>query len=778
MKKFSILFFFSVIIFGYAQTPILEPGIYKSTTKGQKIMLKILDDNQFEMAVLFGKYTVQNDTITFKNSESNESGFKIKINKDAPFSSTFKLKFDNQNLIYAGYNIYIGTQKDDHTIVEYKPLNDYFRKSGLNDMSRKKEVKIDVEKTKYLYFVENDRKRGAVVTKFQIDPSVNEIEVQYDYNLFHTIELKGIVDKETKKLSVREGRRMNPAFDFEKEGTTITSANEINPIDIVNEKDWLKNNGFENEDEFDSSYLERRQTNTYNFKLPVLKTYTEALKSLEKTPEKFLVISFDNRKNSKTEFTEFVTQKEQRLSRFMRTKYNAEKDNFNYYLATEKDQSLLQNFKIKDKTALVFVDANGDLLYHTPGTLDDNASLFEMYYSVYDEVKRANAHVKLDKLVKSKKTTLAEFKKSFAEIIKTKKNFNEFAEGVVDTVAVEEIDTAAAVVEEEYYEETVADTTAVEAVVDGMDDYLHVDNPENLYNIITPKEILAEKWQLIVDFYTRKETYDEEFGLLCKRELLNTGFLYKLYGQPKSITNTDFMMLNYLFKHYKELQKREESPTENEESYIYGFRNNNANRSIDSVLSSFFQNPNSESIPVSKAHQLKLVEYYKTFLKISGFNQSDFKNYLTNVKEAYPNDYSLYFKEYAEYFQTIESKNTSLFETLDEIYTAQKSHHRSWLGFKEEFCDLANTVAWEVVEYNNKDVSIIQNAIKWSEASVKVFKTEHRYLDTLAQLYYRNNQKEQALLTEQKAIDNVPVDDKSTLNEYKEVLERMQNGTY
>lgn len=778
MKNFSILFFFSVITFGYAQTPILEPGIYKSTTKGQKIMLKILDDNQFEMAVLFGKYTVQNDTITFKNSESNESGFKIKINKDAPFSSTFKLKFDNQNLLYAGYNIYIGTQKDDHTIVEYKPLNDYFRKSGLNEMTRKKEVKIDVEKTKYLYFVENDRKRGAVVTKFQIDPSVNEIEVQYDYNLFNTIELKGIVDKETKKLSVREGRRLNPAFDFEKEGSAIAPKNEINPIAIVNEKDWLKNNGFENTDEFDSSYLERRQTNTYNFKLPVLKTYAEALKSLEKMPEKFLVISFDNRKNSKAEFTEFVTQKEQRLSRFMRTKYNAEKDQFNYYLATEKDQVLLQNFKIKDKTALVFVNANGDLLYYTPGTLEENSNLFEIYYSVYDEVKRADAHVRLDKLVKNKKASLADFKKSLAEIIKTKKNFNEYAEGVVDTVAVEEIDTAAAVVEEEYYDETIADTTAVEAVLDGMDDYLHVDNPENLYNVLTPKEIIAEKWKLLVDFYTRKETYDEEFGQLCKSELLNTGFLYKLYGQPKSITDTDFIILDYLFKHYKEIQKTDEKPAEKEVSYLFGLRNTYAEKSINSVLSSFFQNPNSESIPVSKGHQLKLVEYYKTFLKISGFNQSDFKNYLANIKEAYPNDYSLYFKEYDEYFQAIETKNASLFETLDEIFTAQKSNHRSWSEFKEEFCDLANTVAWQVVETKTKDMNTIQKAIRWSEASVKVFKTEHRYLDTLAQLYYMNDQKAQAILTEQKAIDHVPADDKSTLNEYKDVLERMQNGTY
>lgn len=774
MKKLSFLFFLFTIAIGNAQTPILEPGIYKSTAKGQKIKLKILEDNQFEMAVLFGKYTVQNDTITFKNSESEESNFKIKINNEAPFSSTFKLKFDNQSLTYASQNIYIGTQKEDHTIVEYKPLTDYISDATF----RKKEVKIDVEKTKYLYFVENDRKRGAVVSKFQIDPSVNEIEVQYDYNLFNSIELKGVVDKETKILSVKEGRRMNPAFDFEKEGTITETEGSVKPVTVSGEKDWLKKNGFENENEFDSSYLERRQTNTYNFKLPVLKTYTEALKSIEKTPEKFLVIAFDDSKKGKAAFTEFVTQKEQRLSRFMRTQYNSEKDRFNYYLATEKDQALLQNFKVKGKKVLLIVNANGDLLYHVAGTLEDNSNLFELYYSVYDEVKRADAHVRLDQLVKNKKATLADFKKALTDIIKTKKNFDEYASDVVDTVAVEEIDTTAAVAEEDYYDETVVDSTAVEAVVDGMNDYFHVENPQDLYNVTTPKEIIAEKWKLIVDFYTRKETYDEEFDILCKRELLHTGFLYKLYGQPKVLTDTDFMLMDYLFKHYNVVKQKVEKSNENEPPYLFGYNSANADRKINDVLSTFFGSPQSETIPLSKAHQLKLLDYYKTFLKISGFNQSDFKNYLSNIKEAYPNDYRLYFKEYDEYFQTIEAKNTDLFETLDAIYTAQKSHHRSWAGFKEEFADLANTVAWQVVETKNKDLNTIQKAIRWSEASVKVFKNEHRYLDTLAQLYYKNNQKEKALQTEQKAIDNVPTDDKATLSEYKDVLERMQIGTY
>ena len=405
--------------------------------------------------------------------------------------------------------------------------------------------------------------------------------------------------------------------------------------------------------------------------------------------------------------------------------------------------------------------------------------MFELYYSVYDEVNRANAHLQLDQLVKNKKATLAEFKKAFTEIIKAKKSFDDY-DDVVDTVSVEEIDSTAAVVEEDYYDETVVDTAAVEEVVDRMesDDYLHVDNPKDLYNTVTPKEIIQEKWKLIIDFYTRKETYDEEFAILCKRELRHTGFLYKLYGQPKALSDIDFVLLDYLLKYYQEISEKDRNSVENGYSPLSAFNFANVNDNINEVFSAFFDNPQSATFPLSKTHQLKLVEYYKKYLKVSGFKPQDFRNYLALIKEAYPNDYSLYFQEYNEFFQTIASKNSSLLETLDEIYSAQKKKNSSWFAFKEDFSDLANTVAWQVVETKSKEASTIRKAIQWSEASLKIFKTDYRYLDTLAQLYYMNDQKEKALQTEQKAIDNVPTEDKSTLNEYKEVLERMQNGTY
>ena len=77
-----------------------------------------------------------------------------------------------------------------------------------------------------------------------------------------------------------------------------------------------------------------------------------------------------------------------------------------------------------------------------------------------------------------------------------------------------------------------------------------------------------------------------------------------------------------------------------------------------------------------------------------------------------------------------------------------------------------------------KDTNLIKKAIVWSETSLKIQKDDRYYLDTLAQLYYKDGQKEKAIIAEQKAIDVLSDDDFSQREEYKVVLEKMKNGTY
>ena len=126
---------------------------------------------------------------------------------------------------------------------------------------------------------------------------------------------------------------------------------------------------------------------------------------------------------------------------------------------------------------------------------------------------------------------------------------------------------------------------------------------------------------------------------------------------------------------------------------------------------------------------------------MSGYNLNNFKAYLEKIAESNPSDKTFYFTEYNDFFKTITAKNSSIIETLDAMFVDQKNNFLDWSDFKQVYSGLANTVAWDVVELKTKDTNLIQKAIQWSESSLKIDSKSPYYLDTLGQLYYRNNEK-------------------------------------
>ncbi len=767
MKKTFVLLFLFALTTTFSQT-ILEPGVYKSNVKGQNIMLKVFEDNKYEMSVLFGQYTVDNDTITFGGQSKGESNFKIKADTKAEFSSTLKIKFTSPYMMFVGRSLFIGTQKDDNSMVEYKPIYEYIKNKEM-DYSRNKALTISVDKTKYLYFVENIQNE-TTISKFEINPETNVIEVEYEALSLANIKLKGVVDPETKKIAVMEGRGANPIFVFEKEGTQTPLANAIKPLEVKSDKNWVKNNGFEQEE--NTEYFGERETATYTFKHANLKTYDEALKSIAKSDSKFLVVAFDNDNEAKKKFTQFIKNSEQEISNYMRRAYNSERDHFNFYLATEKDKKLLEKFKIKDNPTLLFLNSNGDLLYHTKGTLEDNSEKLGAYYSVVDELKIANAKMKLDKLLVNKKTPLTEMKKAFLEVSVTKKGASyddDFVSPAADTVAV---------AVDRDYNEAVADTALAAVSLD--DDYYHVEDRGNLYSFKAKKSAIEQQWKNILDFYTKLNTYDVDFVEIAKRELIGIGFTTKLFDEVSTDYQYDFRILDYLYKNYNQITADEVSKKDVEEYDDMGYRRfetGNYNLEIASVLSTFFSQRLSSSTSIDAATTEKYMKYNKTFLQLSGYNLNNFKTYLEKISNN-ASDKSFYFSEYEDFFQTLQNKTPSLIETLDAMYSSQKEKYMDWSEFKQIYSGMANTVAWDVVESKTKDANLIQKAVQWSESSLKIEPKSPYYLDTLGQLYYMNNQKDKAIITEQKAIDSIVDGDKEQIKTYTDVLQKMKNGTY
>lgn len=73
----------------------------------------------------------------------------------------------------------------------------------------------------------------------------------------------------------------------------------------------------------------------------------------------------------------------------------------------------------------------------------------------------------------------------------------------------------------------------------------------------------------------------------------------------------------------------------------------------------------------------------------------------------------------------------------------------------------------------------MKDAINWSEYSLIVTKNNPYYLDTLAQLYYKDGQKDKAIITQELAVKFLNMDvEEQTASEIRETLTKMQNGTY
>jgi len=244
-----------------------------------------------------------------------------------------------------------------------------------------------------------------------------------------------------------------------------------------------------------------------------------------------------------------------------------------------------------------------------------------------------------------------------------------------------------------------------------------------LYTFKTAKEIIAEKWKLIVDSYTKNNRYDQDFVTICKNELNDSGFTFKLYKEKKSITDIDFKILDYLYKNYAEIVQNENKPVSQavEDVENVMFDNPIIDRDITASLSLFFQK-RCQALNYDYATHTKLMQYYKTFLKLSGYQLNNFEEYLQKIKEKNLTNNTVYYTEYETFFQSVMAKNPSLIETLDEMYMAQKENYADWEDFKGDFSRLANNVAWNVVETKNNDAATIQKAINWSETSLKVDK--------------------------------------------------------
>jgi tetratricopeptide (TPR) repeat protein len=83
-----------------------------------------------------------------------------------------------------------------------------------------------------------------------------------------------------------------------------------------------------------------------------------------------------------------------------------------------------------------------------------------------------------------------------------------------------------------------------------------------------------------------------------------------------------------------------------------------------------------------------------------------------------------------------------------------------------------NTVAWQVFELTS-DEKMLKDALRWSKRSQEISPDNAMLLDTYANLLYKLGQKEEAIATEEKALQ---FGDKEDKEGFEQTLAKMKAG--
>jgi len=204
---------------------------------------------------------------------------------------------------------------------------------------------------------------------------------------------------------------------------------------------------------------------------------------------------------------------------------------------------------------------------------------------------------------------------------------------------------------------------------------------------------------------------------------------------------------------------------------------------LDNTLINLLNEKTSPYEETNKKQVLKILSYFKKYNNVSKDEFNIFISYVYSLNTNYKflDDKNELYSMFDKLYNLMVNQSDNLIQSLDEVYSKNNYnniYYSSWADFKSSFSTLANTIAWSVVE-NEKESGLIQKAIKWSETSLKLEKNNGYYLDTLAQLYYKDGQKELAIKTQKQALEAMKeYQESETYLEMQDVLAKMQNGSY
>lgn len=750
MRNFiwSLLLFTSAIFTSFSQTKGIEKGTYLSTNKGQKIKLNLLENNKYELVFYSGDYEVKGDSLLFAKNTEAQTNFDLSFKVDKK-AKNIKVKFLDPSY----YSFYIGTQKGKEE-VKYQKLSDI--KTKTDPEWTKTILDFEIDKADFLYLVFEDYYNPTVVNKYALPKDVSEITINYELAVLGDLKIAGFFDRSTNELKISEKSGLNPlVFTNEKDPQPVTKTSKVLPLESLSITNWTypgKEDALVSEDfgtgivAVDSVAAATDYTiappayTSYDFKLKVQNSLKKAIESTKDASNKFLIVTVDNKnKGAKESFDAVIKDQETQTGYNMYDKYNAIYDVYNFYLAGADDKKWLKNNKITNDPSVLVLNGQGNILAIAKSDLEIQKYQFSYYGDFYRRLLRADAFISIDHVLKNKKAQDADLISAF--------NKSALLEAYYDY-------------DSEY---SVTDANSTEFVI--------------TKTTLDKKEV-ASAWKKLIEAHQKDKAVNMYLVETIVKEIKNQGFTKQLFNEDRILNDTDFLAIDYLLKHSEDIENNRIA-FNSKEGELHALGNVVSEVSNALQLNLYA----SQDGVTGNSNKEKVNSIYKKIIASGKGNFDAYRNYFEYLGQVEDKDgsNSTFLKEFSTYFDNTLAGSSPI-EKLDAIFSGLDSSssysYDGWNMFKDYHSNLSNTAAWTVV-LKPQNSNFLKDAIKWSEYSLVVTKNNPYYLDTLAQLYYKDGQKEKAIATQTLAVKylNTTVEEE-TANEIKEVLTKMQNGTY
>ncbi|MNQ48063.1 hypothetical protein D3C85_619280 [compost metagenome] len=598
-----------------------------------------------------------------------------------------------------------------------------------------------------MYLVYEDYNGESKLSKFALPKDVSEVIINYELAALGDLKLAGFFDQKTNELRISEQKGKNPLVFLNEKDAPQAAVSKVIPVESQTILNWtypgkeaLISEDFGADATVDSAavVVDSYPSTKFDFKFKIENNLKNAISA---TRNKLLVVYVDSKSPSaKSDFDTFIKDQEAQVGYTMYDAYHAEYDLFNYYLASAEDKKWLKTNKITDNPGIIVLNENGDILATSKSNLKDKQTQFNYYDGFYKKAQRANALLSFDKVIKNKKATDADLIMAFNK----------------------------AAVLEMPYDYDYAETSA--------------ENPEDfkLVKVTLDKKTVSQTWKKLIEAHQKDAKPNMYLVETILKEIKNQGFYKQFFNVDKVLTDTDFLSIDYLIKHADAIETQRVAFNEKEgEIHLVG-------NVIAEITSALQQNAYIEVDGISgEANKDKTISVYKKLITAGKGNFECYKNYFAYLGEVEDKDGSntSYLKEFSSYFNAnLAIDKGGAIERLDEMYATldpiSDYSYNGWNAFKEYHSNLCNSAAWTVV-LKPANANFLKSAITWSEYSLVVTKNNPYYLDTLAQLYYKDGQKQKAIETQTLAIKYLSAEiEQETATEIRETLTKMQDGTY